>query len=193
MPCVYVNPTRSAGVLPEDLAFVRGALERHGSRIPDNFQPTAPAYNPGAGPKRYRGAMPKQAYQNPQTVAFLHMLGLHYNLDHAAASQPSATFTPAAVLAPAAAAPNPEEIDLDGDDDDDDDDDDGDHAGEDDVDNEHDAVDDDQDADAAGVPVYDPVNSSSLDDPDAAGAPEDALFSPTDMNFNRLTQQQPQQ
>lgn len=83
-----------------------------------------------------------------------------------------------------AAAPNPEEIDLDDDDDDD--------GGRDDVDDADDVVNGDQDD--AAVPVYEPVNIKSLADPDdAAGDAEDALFAPTDMNFNRLIQQQPQQ
>ena len=51
--------------------------------IPLNFQPTVPSHDPSAVSKqRVQGRMPQQAIRNPQTVAFLEMLGLPYNLDH---------------------------------------------------------------------------------------------------------------
>lgn len=51
-----------------------------GARIPDNFAPTAPAYDP-SNPAMQRGRMPTEMLRNPQTVALLDMLGLPYNLD----------------------------------------------------------------------------------------------------------------
>lgn len=51
-----------------------------GARVPLNFEQTAPAYDP-ANPRMQRGRMPTDSLRNPQTVAFLDMLGLPYNLD----------------------------------------------------------------------------------------------------------------
>lgn len=54
-----------AGPKPEDVEFVRRALaERGGSRVPNNFTPTAPAYDPAAGQRR--GRMPQHHVRNPQ-------------------------------------------------------------------------------------------------------------------------------
>jgi hypothetical protein len=55
-----------AGPAPEDVAFVQALLEERGThRIPHNFVPTAPAYDPSKGP-RQRGHMPAQHVRNPQ-------------------------------------------------------------------------------------------------------------------------------
>lgn len=57
---------------------MRAALAaRGGAAVPNNFQQTAPGPSGrGAG-----GRMPAAAARNPQTEAFLDMLGLPYNLD----------------------------------------------------------------------------------------------------------------
>ncbi|KAF6255577.1 lariat debranching enzyme, C-terminal domain-containing protein [Scenedesmus sp. NREL 46B-D3] len=78
-------PATRSGPKPADLAFVQQLLQQRGSSsIPANFAPTAPAYDPAAG--RKRGNMPSSSFRNPQTEALLSMLGLPYNLDHAANS-----------------------------------------------------------------------------------------------------------
>jgi hypothetical protein len=92
-----------------------------GPAVPDNFSPTAPAYDPQGS---RRGAMPPAPLRNPQTVALLALLGLDYNLDHAQQGQGGArqgqgqgrsAFAAAAAASGgglAAAAANPEEIDI---------------------------------------------------------------------------------
>lgn len=66
---------RDAGASPEDIAFVTEALQkRGGNTIPQNFAPTAPAYDPQS--KAKRGNMPREDLQNPQTLELLQMLGL---------------------------------------------------------------------------------------------------------------------
>ena len=71
---------------PEALASVAEALQRAGGpRIPLNFQSTAAAHNPSV---KQQGVMPQTQIRNPQTLAFLEMLGLPYNLDHRAPRQP---------------------------------------------------------------------------------------------------------
>ncbi|WIA35356.1 hypothetical protein OEZ86_003807 [Tetradesmus obliquus] len=123
-------PDTRTGPKPEDVAFVEQLLQQRGSSsIPNNFAPTAPAYNPAAG--RARGNMPRADLRNPQTEALLEMLQLPYNLDHAANSSGAGR---AWVNRPAAAATgggtayraplnllsqqqgNPEEIDIESDD-----------------------------------------------------------------------------
>lgn len=65
------------GPSAEDVAFVAEALQkRGGSTIPNNFAPTAPAYNPQSSARR--GNMPQADLRNPQTVALLEMLGLRW-------------------------------------------------------------------------------------------------------------------
>lgn len=65
-------------VTPEALAKAMAIIQERGSAaIPDNFVRTAPTYE---GRKR-RGSMPRRPLRNPQTVAFLQMLGLPYNLE----------------------------------------------------------------------------------------------------------------
>lgn len=54
--------------------------------------------------------MPTVAHRNPQTVAFLEMLGLPYNLDHGATAGPAAEPDSASAFA---AARDPDEIDID--------------------------------------------------------------------------------
>ena len=73
----------------KDLLAARG-----GPTIPQNFAPTAPAYDP-AGPQR--GRMPQRLLTNPQTVQLLEMLGLPYNLEQGGVAGPG----------PSAAAPAP--------------------------------------------------------------------------------------
>jgi hypothetical protein len=54
------------GAAPGDVAFVQAKLQERGSaRIPNNFTPTAPAYDPSKGP-RQRGTMPTEHVRNPQ-------------------------------------------------------------------------------------------------------------------------------
>ena len=108
------------GPKPEDRAFVEKVLsERGGAAIPSNFQPTAPAYNPTAG-RNQKGRMPTVTPRNPQTVAFLEMLGLEYNLEDAGLGfrgqgrQGAGVAAVAARVGPVVAvAVNPEEIALD--------------------------------------------------------------------------------
>jgi len=69
-----------AGPRPEDLAFVAAALEKAGAKVPDDFVQTAPPHDASAPPRR--GRMPPAPLRNPQTEAFLALLGLPYNLDH---------------------------------------------------------------------------------------------------------------
>jgi hypothetical protein len=77
--------SQCTGPKPADVAFVEQLLQQRGSSsIPHNFEATAPAYDPAAG--RSRGNMPRSDLRNPQTEALLQMLGLPYNLDHAANS-----------------------------------------------------------------------------------------------------------
>ena len=78
----------------KDLLAARG-----GPTIPQNFATTAPAYDP-AGPQR--GRMPQRLLRNPQTVHFLEMLGLPYNLERGGVAGPA----PGA----AATAPAPGEL-----------------------------------------------------------------------------------
>ena len=59
------------------MSFVAERLQQHGSQIPHNFVLTAPGHDPG---QKGSGTMPKQALKNPQTLAFLELLGLDYNL-----------------------------------------------------------------------------------------------------------------
>lgn len=62
---------------------MRAALDAAGGdAIPHNFVPTAPAYDPRSGQRR--GSMPRSSPRNPQTMAILQLLGVEYNLDHAA-------------------------------------------------------------------------------------------------------------
>ncbi|EFN55283.1 hypothetical protein CHLNCDRAFT_57928 [Chlorella variabilis] len=69
---------------PQELAEVRRRLEeRGGAAVPRNFVRTVPAYDPSQ-PQMRSGTMPQQAVRNPQTVAFLELLGLPYNLEHEA-------------------------------------------------------------------------------------------------------------
>ena len=63
------------------MAYVRAALAaRGGAAVPDNFEPTAPGPSGQGAP----GRMPQAARRSPQTLAFLELLGLPYNLDPAA-------------------------------------------------------------------------------------------------------------
>ncbi|CAL8465238.1 g4773 [Coccomyxa elongata] len=94
------------GPNPEDVRYVREAVAaRGGPEVPQNFAPTAPGHD---GRMR-RGVMPSRPVHNPQTVAFLEMLGLPYNLDDSSAT--TAAHTTAASAASSDA--NPEEIDID--------------------------------------------------------------------------------
>eukprot|EP00195_Chlamydomonas_chlamydogama_P006070 CAMPEP_0202906198 /NCGR_PEP_ID=MMETSP1392-20130828/37749_1 /ASSEMBLY_ACC=CAM_ASM_000868 /TAXON_ID=225041 /ORGANISM="Chlamydomonas chlamydogama, Strain SAG 11-48b" /LENGTH=488 /DNA_ID=CAMNT_0049594589 /DNA_START=295 /DNA_END=1761 /DNA_ORIENTATION=+ len=83
-----------SGAKPEDLDFVRAALQAKGdASIPLNFTQTAPPYeapasgHPGFKVPHQRGRMPQQPVRNPQTQQLLDMLGLPYNLDHSAVAQ----------------------------------------------------------------------------------------------------------
>lgn len=105
-----------AGPKKEDLEHVQQVLSQRGTQVPNNFQMTAPAHDPHR--KGNRGQMPRTAIRNPQTVAFLEMLGLEYNLE---GSRPggwggggNGRFVQGggAAGAPVAPAANPEEIDL---------------------------------------------------------------------------------
>ena len=60
------------------MSFVAQRLQQHGSQIPHNFVLTAPGHDPG---QKSSGSMPHHALKNPQTIAFLELLGLDYNLD----------------------------------------------------------------------------------------------------------------
>ena len=67
-----------------DVAYVRAALAAHGgAAVPDNFELTAPGPSEQGAP----GRMPQAAQRSPQTLAFLELLGLPYNLDLAPAAQ----------------------------------------------------------------------------------------------------------
>ena len=78
----------------KDLLAARG-----GPTIPQNFAPTAPAYDPA---RPQRGRMPQRLLRNPQTVQFLEMLGLPYNLERGGMAGPGPSV--------AATAPAPGEI-----------------------------------------------------------------------------------
>ncbi|GAB4818925.1 hypothetical protein N2152v2_005971 [Parachlorella kessleri] len=115
-------PAQAPPVTQAQLEDIRQRLQQQGGpRVPDNFVPTAPAYDP-ANPRMQRGSMPTELPRNPQTVALLDLLGLSYNLDRGGQQADAAV--------PAAEVANPEEIDLHGEDDDvpDDDDDSGEPA-----------------------------------------------------------------
>lgn len=65
-------------VTSEGMDCVSQALQKAGgARIPSNFQITAPVHTPQAR----RGSMPRRAFRNPQTEAFLSLLDLPYNLE----------------------------------------------------------------------------------------------------------------
>lgn len=67
-----------------DVAYVRAALAAHGgAAVPDNFELTAPGPSEEGAP----GRMPQAAQRSPQTLAFLELLGLPYNLDLAPAAK----------------------------------------------------------------------------------------------------------
>ena len=67
-----------AEVTEEGVAWVREALGKAGgSRVPTNFEPTAPVHNPA----QQRGRMPQKGLRNPQTLALLRLLDLPYNLE----------------------------------------------------------------------------------------------------------------
>lgn len=129
-------PREATPPTAEQMAEVRRLLEERNSgglAMPNNFTPTVPAFDP-SNPQMRTGNMPQHAQRNPQSLEFLEMLGLPYNLDSAGARQQQG---PAAGGAPAWAAnfggpaagyaaageaagvvagvPNPEEIDLDDD------------------------------------------------------------------------------
>ena len=90
-----------AELTAESLSHVQEILgARGGATLPLNFMPTVPAHDPSALSKqRAQGRMPQQAIRNPQTVAFLKMLGLPYNLDHnATAPLPPGSTQPSASL-----------------------------------------------------------------------------------------------
>lgn len=62
----------------EALAQVSQSLEQAGgSKIPHNFERTAPVHNP----HQQRGKMPQTVHRNPQTLALLKLLDLPYNLE----------------------------------------------------------------------------------------------------------------
>eukprot|EP00879_Flechtneria_rotunda_P016090 GHRR01016831.1.p1 GENE.GHRR01016831.1~~GHRR01016831.1.p1 ORF type:complete len:285 (+),score=131.96 GHRR01016831.1:123-977(+) len=129
-PPLPANWGGRAGPAAEDLAFVNTLFEERGTTaIPNNFVQTAPAYNSSTG--RTRGNMPRADLRNPQTEAFLQLLGLEYNLHHAANSSAAGNnWTSRAVAAVGGAGTNykaatgllsqqqcnPEEIDIDSDD-----------------------------------------------------------------------------
>lgn len=65
-------------VTSDGMDWVSQALQKAGgARIPSNFQVTAPVHTPQAR----RGSMPRRAFRNPQTEAFLSLLDLPYNLE----------------------------------------------------------------------------------------------------------------
>lgn len=69
---------RRSGAGEADVAHVRAALAaRGGAAVPDNFEPNAR----GPGGEDALGRMPQAAQRSPQTLAFLELLGLPYNLD----------------------------------------------------------------------------------------------------------------
>lgn len=68
------------GISEDDVQFVSDALDRHGRKIPNNFEQTAQPFTPHGG--RERGSMPRSDSRNPQTENFLEMLGLPYNLHY---------------------------------------------------------------------------------------------------------------
>eukprot|EP00873_Tetraselmis_striata_P021980 jgi/Tetstr1/442244/TSEL_030385.t1 len=86
-------------------------LDERGEAIPENFAPTAPAAQSGGAVRR--GRNPTQELVNPQSVQFLSMLGLRFNLSvHSQAPGGPLPPPPSAAVMSA----NPEEIEL-GDDD----------------------------------------------------------------------------
>ncbi|BDA50256.1 Lariat debranching enzyme [Coccomyxa sp. Obi] len=94
------------GPNPEDVQYVREAVAaRGGPEVPQNFTPTVPGHDGRAR----RGVMPSQPVRNPQTLAFLEMLGLPYNLDDSSAASPAH----ASAASAASSQANPEEIDID--------------------------------------------------------------------------------
>ncbi|CAL5222243.1 g4577 [Coccomyxa viridis] len=99
------------GPSEEDAQYVRQALAaRGGPQVPHNFAQTAPGHDGSAR----RGRMPQNSPRSPQTVAFLEMLGLPYNLDHKDSSQaPAGSASAGADSGAAPAAANAEEIDID--------------------------------------------------------------------------------
>ena len=86
------------GPTKEDLDFVHRKLATHGARIPDDFEPTVPVFSKrvkraegellvrkGKDGRRKRkpvarGRMPSEDVVHPQTMRFLDMLELPYNL-----------------------------------------------------------------------------------------------------------------
>lgn len=82
---------------PASQDHVRQVLaERGGLRIPHNFAQTAEPHDARA--IKQRGRMPQTAPRNPQTVEFLEMLRLPYNLDHTAATRGPGMFTVSMIL-----------------------------------------------------------------------------------------------
>ena len=72
-------------VTADGVAWISQALQKvGGSKIPSNFQRTAPVHTPQAK----RGSMPRQARRNPQTEALLKLLDLPYNLEPNVAENP---------------------------------------------------------------------------------------------------------
>ncbi|KAL4420156.1 hypothetical protein ABPG77_008292 [Micractinium sp. CCAP 211/92] len=108
-PLPQEAPVPSAAEVAE---VERLLAERNGgTAVPRNFAPTAPAYDP-ASPQARMGRMPQRAERNPQTLAFLELLGLPYNLDYSGQAGGGAA-SAAAAAALVQGAPNPEEIELD--------------------------------------------------------------------------------
>lgn len=81
--------------MADNLERARRLLDQHGEEIPLNFSATVPVYEHGRGPRR--GDVPASIGRNPQTVQFLSLLGLDYNL---------------ALNEPRTNRHNPEEIEL---------------------------------------------------------------------------------
>jgi lariat debranching enzyme len=111
-------------VKQETLSKVKSILDaRGGTRIPANFEMTAP---PHFGGTRGRGRMPTMILRNPQTLDFLNMLELPYNLSSDPVNQQQnigsnkrprqdAPPNPEEVVVERSKVPvmtNPEEIDL---------------------------------------------------------------------------------